>query len=110
MLQQLPLRDVTWKSHLSSSFISINKLPLRLMPASANLFKDADHPFRWFLAPYVNIFVAVAETMEQYRILKPKLKSWLEMITGSKRSSVALTASYISNCCGFMLITVGHLG
>lgn len=37
--------------------VSIEDMPLRCLPSDANLFKDCDHMFRWFLAPYANIFV-----------------------------------------------------
>ena len=47
---QLPLRDLVVKSPLTGHSVTIASLPLRFMPASAPLFKDTNHPFRWFLA------------------------------------------------------------
>ena len=78
ILDRLPLRDVTWKSPISSSFITIDKLPLRFLPSSANLFKDTDHSFRWFLSPYVYIYLLVAETLDAYKVVKPTVKKWVD--------------------------------
>ena len=32
-------------------------VPLRLLPASSRLFKDADHSLRWFLAPFASLLL-----------------------------------------------------
>ena len=84
---RLPLRDVTWRSPISNSTISIDRLPLRCLPISATLFKDTDHPFRWFLAPYIYIYIFVCETLDAYKTEKAKLKPWVDSHTGLKRSS-----------------------
>lgn len=84
---ELPLRDVTWKSSLSSSYICIDRFPLRFLPSTANQFKDSDHPFRWFLAPYVNIYVLCAESMSIYKDKKAEVKKWIDTENASKSKS-----------------------
>lgn len=94
LLDRIPLRDVTWKSPISSSYITIARLPLRFLPSSANLFKDTDHSFRWFLSPYVYVYVLGAETLESYKAVKPSVKKWVDshnLVKGSVRS-IHLTA------------------
>lgn len=76
---------MTWKSPISSSYITIDRLPLRLLPSSANLFKDTDHAFRWFLAAYVNIYILRAESMDAYKQCKPSLKKWSDQYNGPKK-------------------------
>jgi hypothetical protein len=76
--EKLPLKDISWKNPLSSSFITINQLPLRFLPSNASLFKDTEHSFRWFLCSYVNIYVLVAESLDSYKVLKPSVKKWVE--------------------------------
>lgn len=76
--EELPLRDVTWKSPMSSTFITISTLPLRFLPSSANLFKETDHAYRWFLAPYVQLYLLGAESLDSYRAVKPSLKKWVD--------------------------------
>ena len=49
------------------------------MPSSANLFKDTNHPFRWFLAPYVYLYVLSVGDMAAYKAAKPSLKAWVEL-------------------------------
>lgn len=78
IISYFPLRNVTWKSLINNSQISIDKLPIRCMPSSASLFKDVDHPFRWFLAPYVYINILVCESMDSYKTNKSLLKRWIE--------------------------------
>jgi hypothetical protein len=78
ILDRLPLRDVTWKSPISASYITINQLPLRFLPASAPLFKDTDHSYRWFLSPYVNLYILGAETLDAYKSVKSSIKKWVE--------------------------------
>ena len=80
-----PLKDVTWKSQLSSSLITISKLPLKFLPSTATLFKDSDHPFRWFLAPYINIYIVVADTQEAYKNCRPAIKQWITNIKAAHR-------------------------
>ena len=58
------------------------------MPSTASLFKDTDHPFRWFLAPYGNIYFISADTLEAYKDAKPAIKKWVETVVGLKRYSV----------------------
>ena len=80
-----PLKDVTWKSQLSSTHITIAKLPLKFLSSNASLFKDSDHPFRWFLAPYIHLYILVAETIESYKSSKQIIKSWIANIKSSHR-------------------------
>jgi hypothetical protein len=46
--ERLTLRSVTWKDPVSSSFVVIDKLPLRLLPRRP---VDTNNAFRWYLAP-----------------------------------------------------------
>ncbi len=85
LLDRLPLRDVTWKSPISSSYITIDRLPLRCLVSSANLFKDTDHAFRWFLAPYVNLYLLQAESLDIYKNAKAGIKKWAEQYNGPKK-------------------------
>jgi hypothetical protein len=57
------------------------------MPANATIFKDVDHPFRWFLAPYIQIMIVSCETTDAYKALKVKLRQWVEGRMGTKRTS-----------------------
>jgi len=77
--RHLPLHDVILKSPVTGSKVSIPSLPLRFMPSSANLFKDTNHPFRWFLAPYVYVYVLSVSDMAAYKAAKPALKAWVEV-------------------------------
>ena len=83
---RFPLRDVSWRSPITNTSVSIERLPLRCLPITASLFKDTDHPFRWFLAPYIYLQVLVCETLDAYKAVKSKLKSWVEAHSGLKRS------------------------
>ena len=87
MVSLNPLRDVTWKSQLSSSLITINKLPIKFLSSNAGLFKDSDHPFRWFLAPYIHIHIVVSETLENYKSQKSAIRRWVTNIRQTQRSS-----------------------
>jgi hypothetical protein len=90
IFERLPLRDISWKSTgaISLSQGHVEKLPLRFMPSTASLFKDTDHPFRWFLAPYGNIYFVSADTLEAYKDAKPAIKKWVETVVGLKRYGV----------------------
>mmetsp|Transcript_27560 Transcript_27560/g.37910 ORF Transcript_27560/g.37910 Transcript_27560/m.37910 type:complete len:1829 (-) Transcript_27560:78-5564(-) len=79
------LRDVTWKSPISSSYITIDKLPLRFLRSDANLFKDTQHSFRWFLAAYVSVYLLAADSLDSYKLAKPNLKIWVENLVLHKR-------------------------
>lgn len=87
ILDRLPLRDVLWKSSstISSSQAAVGSLPLRFMPSTASLFKDTDHPFRWFLAPYTNIYFVQVNNLEAYRDAKAGIRKWIETVVGLKR-------------------------
>ena len=74
----LPLKDLVVKSPMTNHNVTIHSLPLRFMPASASLFKDTNHPFRWFLAPYVCMYVLHAPDMASYRSSRSILKTWIE--------------------------------
>jgi len=76
--ERLPLRDVTWKHPVTSVFITISKLPLKFVQANSAYFKDTNHPYRWFLAPYVNLYVISPDTLDAYKSLKQVIKSWVE--------------------------------
>jgi hypothetical protein len=81
------LQDITLRIITSSTNITIKSLPLRYMPSNANLFKDSDHPFRWFLAPYVYVYILGAENMDSYRGQRSSIKTWVDSHSGIKRSS-----------------------
>eukprot|EP01041_Mallomonas_annulata_P000808 gene808-1576_t len=87
LANRFPLEKLVWKHPVSQVDIKIDSLPLRCMPMSANLFKDTDHPFRWFLAPYVDIYILVCEGMDVYKSNKPKLKSWVDAQNAIRRTS-----------------------
>ena len=78
---------MSWRSPISNTSITIDRLPLRCVPITASLFKDTDHPFRWFLAPYVYLMIVVCESLDAYKTTKPKLKLWVETHSGLKRAS-----------------------
>ena len=82
-----PLRDVTWKSQRSSSLITIAKLPIKFLPGTSSLFKDSDHPYRYFLAPYIHLYIVVAETMESYKSQRSTIKQWVSNIKQAQRSA-----------------------
>lgn len=85
LCEKLPLREVTWKSSVSSTYTTIDKLPLRFLEEKANLFKDTDHSFRWFLAAYVNIYFLTAETLDAYKLAKADIKKWVEAHGGIRK-------------------------
>jgi hypothetical protein len=82
--KELPLCDVTWKSPISSSFITIDSLPLRFLPSSATLFKDTEHAFRWLLAPYAQVYILVAETIDIYKVEKANVRKWVDTRNAQK--------------------------
>lgn len=98
ILDRLPLRDVLCKSTstISSSQAAVARLPLRFMPSTASLFKDTDHPFRWFLAPYTNVYFVQVNSMESYKDSKAVIKKWIDATVGSKRSSWLLVYAPLS--------------
>jgi hypothetical protein len=90
ILDRLPLCDVLCKSTSTISLsqaVAVARLPLRFMPSTASLFKDTDHPFRWFLAPYTNIYFVQVNSMEAYKESKAGIRKWIETVVGLKRSS-----------------------
>ena len=74
----LPLRDVVCKSPTLGSPVTIPSLPVRFMPSTAKLFVDTDHPYRWFLAPYVELYVVRAENLDTYKTAKPAIRAWVD--------------------------------
>lgn len=84
---RFPLRDVHWRSPISNTTIVIDRLPLRSLPISASLFKDTDHPFRWFLAPYIYLHIVVCESLDAYKTTKSNMRKWVEAHSGLKRAS-----------------------
>jgi len=89
----LPLKDVVCKSPTSGTLITIPSLPIRFMPSNAGLFKDTDHPFRWFLAPYVDLYLVRAENLDVYKTIKPAIKAWVDARTAGSSSTTASTAN-----------------
>jgi hypothetical protein len=83
----LPALHCTALTHSLTHLCLVPLCTYRCIPSGANLFKDTDHPFRWFLAPYVNIYIFVCDTMESYKGRKAKLKQWIDALSGPKRSS-----------------------
>jgi hypothetical protein len=81
----LPLKDVTWKNPISSSTSVIPKLPLRFMVSTHSLFKDSEHPFRWFLAPYVYLYFVNAESLDALKTIRNNIKAWVDSHSGVKR-------------------------
>jgi len=81
---RLPLRDISIKNPTSLTFINIEKLPIRFLPSTAKLFNETSHPFRRFLAPYVHMYLLVAESIDSYKINKIILKKWIESFNSSK--------------------------
>jgi len=81
---RLPLKDVVWKSPISSSFVNIEKLPIRFLPSSAKLFNETQHPYRRFLALYVHVYLLCVESMDAYKTNKPFIKKWLEPYNNAK--------------------------
>ena len=76
---KLPLQNITIKNPRSNVFITISKFPIRFIPSSSSLFKDTNHPFRWFLAPYVNIYICRCDSYDAYnKTIKAMLHDWLE--------------------------------
>ena len=89
----LPLTDVVCKSPTSGTLITIPSLPIRFMPSNAGLFKDTDHPFRWFLAPYVDLYLVRAENLDVYKTIKPAIKAWVDARTAGSSSTATSTAN-----------------
>ena len=83
----LPLQRVTFPSPIGSSQIFVEKLPVRFLSSDSNLFQDSDHPFRWFLAPYVSIYVIVAESLTSYRNVKTRIDNWVTSVNTSAIST-----------------------
>ena len=84
---RLPLRDVTFKNPISGNYTTIGRLPIRFLPSSASIFRETDHPFRWFLAPYVHIYFVTAETSDSYKQVKASIKQWVDAHTSLRRYS-----------------------
>jgi len=84
---RLPLRDVVCKSPTLGSSVTIPSLPVRFMPSTAKLFVDTDHPYRWFLAPYVELYVVRVENLDTYKTAKPAIRAWVDARNNSSSSS-----------------------
>jgi len=67
LLAHLPLRNVTWRSPLSGSFITIDRLPVVFRKADSEHFKDTTHPFAWYRGAYEYIYILVCESMDAYK-------------------------------------------
>jgi len=94
--RHLPLRDVFVKSPVTGSKVCVPSLPLRFMPSSANLFKDTNHPFRWFLAPYVSVYVLSVSDVSAYKAVKPAIKAWVDIRLRASAPWVILYVSPLS--------------
>src|SRR5690554_4157248 len=67
LLAHLPLRNVTWKSPLSGSFITIDRLPVVFRPADSAHFRDTTHPFAWYWGAYEYVYILVCESLDAYK-------------------------------------------
>lgn len=85
LVDRLPLREVTWRSPLSAAVVTVEKLPLRFLPATAKLFNETDHPYRRFLAPYMYLYILRAESMEEYKQVRLPARRWMESHQNMKR-------------------------
>ncbi len=86
ILDRLPLDSVQYRNPISSTVTTIGKLPIRFLSSSNSIFKDSEHPFRWFLSAYAHIYFLQAETADSYKAVKQTLKQWVETHnTGIKR-------------------------
>ena len=87
LTSRIPLKNIIWKNPLSSVSTTLPSLPIRFMEAGHSLFKDIDHPFRWFLAPYVNLFLVGVQSLDALKTLRSTLRTWVDSHSGVNRSS-----------------------
>ncbi len=87
LTSRIPLKNIIWKNPVSSVSTTLPSLPIRFMEASHSLFKDIDHPFRWFLAPYVNLFLVGIQSLDAIKTLRSTLRTWVDSHSGVNRSS-----------------------
>ena len=79
MMEQLPLQNVSWTSPSSTETMSVQKLDIRFTRDSPELFRDSDHPFRWFIAPFCSICFVSALNLETYKQeCRPAIRRWIE--------------------------------
>ena len=58
-----------------------------IQDAPAELFRDSDHPFRWFLAPYCSLYFFSCGTFEDYKDNhRPRIRKWMEASFGLSSS------------------------
>ena len=84
VMEQLPLSNVSWKN-LNNTFVTVPNLPIRFMPSTSNLFKDTNHPFRWFLAPYAYLYVVQAASLDDYKAISGTVKQWVDQMHAVKK-------------------------
>lgn len=69
--------------------IEMNPLQLLISLSDSilySLFKDTNHAFRWFLAPYVHLYILGSESLDAYKVQKPIVKNWVNLYnTGTKK-------------------------
>ena len=87
LISRIPLKNIVWKNPVSSVSTTLPLLPIRFMEAGHSLFKDIDHPFRWFLAPYVNLFLVGIQSLDSFKTLRSTLRTWVDSHSGINRSS-----------------------
>ena len=86
ILKKIPLRQILIERiNEPNSRIIVDHLPLKFLPSTAALFKDTDHPFRWFLAPFCSLYFIQAETLEAYKEIRIQIRKWIETFTTGKR-------------------------
>lgn len=83
IMDRIPLTDVIWKNSTTQTNQVISRLPVRFVPSSSSLFKDTNHPFRWFLAPYVSLYFVSAKNLEEYKAIRSLIATWVELQTQS---------------------------
>lgn len=81
----LPFTNVTWKNPVTTNNVTIESLPLRFLPSSARLFDDTDHSFRWFLAPYVSLYILSCDSLERYKTYRPAMRKFVDSVNATRR-------------------------
>ena len=78
LFEQLPLHNVSWVSPSSAAAL-VQKLDIRFTRDSPELFRDSDHPFRWFMAPFCSVCFVSTLNLETYKQeCRPAIRNWIE--------------------------------
>jgi hypothetical protein len=77
---------------LGSATVAV-ELPVRSLPQDAPLFRDTDHAFRWFLAPFARVFLVNA-SLDMNPALSAGLARWVEV------TSTAQSTDWLIVCVG----------